>query len=140
MDQVFLKQNEGWNAEPNAPYPKVEVKGSSLELEFLANPYRFKEYSDGEKIVLTFDNCLRYRLGSTNDEGWYRGQCRFSKLAPEWGEFYEIKGATWDDKLSDWIDVGKNVGQQPRHFLFYFRDETFECKASNWSMQRIKGN
>ena len=45
-------------------------------------------------------------IGPTGDEGWFRGQCRFSKLAPAWGEFYEIQGDLLLDKLDDeWIEV-----------------------------------
>jgi hypothetical protein len=35
-------------------------------------------------------------LGRTNDEGWYLGQCRFSKVAPTWGEFYHVQA------ISNW--------------------------------------
>ncbi len=62
------------------------------------------------------------------------GQCRFSREAPAWGEFYEVLG---DRKLeqcpSDWQRVGES--REPgRHFLFYLRDGTFECEADDWTL------
>jgi hypothetical protein len=52
------------------------------------------------------------------------------------GEFYEIIG---DDPLKsaplDWMRTVAG-GWDGRHFLFYLRDETFECIADEWSLQR----
>jgi hypothetical protein len=131
---AFSKLNDGWNAEPNAPHPQVWVDGVDLVLSFEMNPWQFPEYNEGDTGALRFRRCSRYRLGSTNDEGWYRGQCRFSGIAPEWGEFYEVKG---DLRLlecpKDWVQVGPSSSQS-RHFLFYFRSDTFECDAEDWSL------
>lgn len=136
----FRKLNEGWNAEPNAPNPRVAISGRDLLLRFLLNPYRFKSFAEDDEGVLRFENCVRYRLGATNDEGWYRGQCRYSKLAPEWGEFYEIVGP--DPQLvdpTDWKLAG-GVSTSSRHFLFYFRDGTFECVAADWIFEPVPEN
>jgi hypothetical protein len=128
MSVTFIRLNDGWNAEPNAPEPRVTVDGSDVLLRFLLNPFLYKSFEEGDEAVLRFVGAERYRLGSTNDEGWYRGRCRFSKLAPAWGEFYEVSG---DTELrmapTDWKMVGPPEGG--RHFLFYLRDETFECVA-----------
>jgi len=83
---------------------------------------------------------MQYRLGPTNDEGWYLGQCRYSGSAPSWGEFYELNG---DDPLldrpSDWIKTNSSPSSN-RHFLFYFRDGTFECIAADWSYDSATQN
>ena len=132
---TFHQLNHGWNAEPNAPEPKVEVKAGDVVVTFLLNPFKFPQFSPDDFGRIQFLLCHRYRLGPTNDEGWYRGQCRFSNLAPRWGEFYEVRG---DLRLSDcsdgWVNVGRNMGPA-RHFLFYFRDETFECDAADWRFE-----
>ena len=87
-------------------------------LSFLANPFRFPRFAEEQRLRLRFKNARRYRLGSTNDEGWYRGQCRFSGEAPAWGQFYEVSG---DLKLerspNDWHIVGE-ARPPGRHFLF----------------------
>jgi hypothetical protein len=130
MKPHFLQLNVGWNAEPNAPDPQVEVLGKDILLRFHVNPFQFKEFEEDEIGFLRFLNCVRFRLGPTNDDGWYQGQCRFSKVAPEWGEFYEITG---DDTSTigptDWHPVSTTSTGELRHFLFYFRDNTFECVA-----------
>src|SRR5882724_4476120 len=148
MTTTFTKLNEGWNAEPNGHNPHISVEGSDLVFEFLLNDLQYPEYKNAEKGILRFRDCWRYRLGQTNDEGWHRGQCRFSRLAPKWGEFYEVHGDLLLNTASnprafhvrgiqltpfslDWITVGKQ-GESSRHFLFYLRDQTFECDASAW--------
>lgn len=135
MATQFKKLNEGWNAEPNTPEPAVQVHDGDLVLTFLANPFQFPRFAEGQRLCLRFKNARRYRLGSTNDEGWYTGQCRFSGDAPQWGEFYEISGDLKLDQCpNDW-HVIRAVGRPGRHFLFYFRDETFECEADDWILE-----
>ena len=150
MTTTFTKLNNGWNAAPNGDDPHVSIEGTDLVFEFLLNELQYPEYKKAEKGILRFHGCWRYRLSETNDEGWYRGQCRFSRLAPEWGYFYEVHGdllldaapnpeAFYDvqrkvhfDTFSlDWITIGKQ-GVSSHHFLFYLRDQTFECDASAW--------
>ena len=127
---TFLKLNQGWNAEPNAPAPVVSVDGNDVILRFYLNAFRYPDFSEEEFGYLRFVTCERYRLGSTNDEGWYRGQCRFGKLAPEWGEFYQISGNfSGVAEATDWHLLSTTLSSKLRHFLFYFRDNTFECLA-----------
>jgi hypothetical protein len=126
----FVQLNDGWNAEPNAPAPVAFRSGDAVILEFDLNAFRFKSFTEGDRGRLVFRRCWRYRLGSTNDEGWYLGQCRFSKIAPAWGQFYEVDG---DLKLesapNDWMAIGPEPRAPAKHFLFYLRDQTFECDA-----------
>lgn len=130
MSTRFVKLNDGWNAEPNAPTPAVSRSNNDVVLEFLLDPYQFKQFSRGDRGQLVFRNCWRYRLGGTNDEGWYRGQCRFSEVAPEWGEFYEVQGDLKLESLpDDWVVLGPEPQVPAKHFLSYLRDETFECDA-----------
>lgn len=130
----FRQLNHGWNAEPNAPYPQLSVVGTSLLLSFDMNPYIFPEFSEDDRGTLEFSECVRYRLGATNDEGWYRGQCRFSKLAPDWGEFYEVSGdLRLDSSPGDWQQLGI-ITDAHVHYLFYLRDKTFECDALGWTL------
>ncbi|BCA59261.1 hypothetical protein [Sphingomonas sp. HMP6] len=134
-DRTFLQLNGSWNADPNDPAPEVREDGSKLSLQFGLNHSAYEATTD-EKGLLAFGGCSEWRLGSTNDEGWYRGQCRYSGIAPAWGEFYEIVGADplahapTDWKVTNRVDAGK------RHFLFYLRDETFECFADEWAFSR----
>ena len=129
MKPRFHQLNDGWNAEPYVPSPVIEIEAQDLILRFLVNAFQFPEFEEGEMGALRFVRCERYRLGPTDDDGWYSGQCRFSKLAPEWGEFYIVKGdAGLLDAPQDWQPLAPTSGSG-RHFLFYFRDNTFECIA-----------
>lgn len=135
----FLQLNVGWNAEPNVPEPRVAPRGRDIQLDFELGAPAEGPFDEGERGMLRFVDCSRYRLGSTNDEGWYRGQCRYSTIAPRWGEFYELVG---DDPLKDqppdWRAAGGSGTR--RHFLFYFRDETFECFAEDWLIEPDHAN
>jgi hypothetical protein len=135
METTFTQLNHGWNAQPNAPFPEVRVDGDTVTLEFSANPYQYPSFTDGQRLRLVFRRVWRYGLSSVNDEGWYMGQCRFSGIAPAWGEFYEVSG---DLRLEECKIEWKNVTQEPgadyRHYLFYLRDGTFECDAISWEL------
>ena len=141
MVAAFIRLNEGWNAEPNAPNENVRIDGNDLILQFRLNPFQFEGFDENDNGILRFTNCSRFRLGVTNDEGWYRGECRFSRLAPSWGEFY----AVLNDPSSiagpdDWVEMPLSILQSGTHFLFYFRDRTFECVAENCAIEPNREN
>lgn len=130
MKPGFCRLNENWNAEPNGPNPSIAVDGEGVVLSFFLNPFLYPDFQEEDRGFLRFVQCERYRLGPTNDEGWYSGQCRFSGLAPAWGEFYLVEGdAALLEAPKDWKFVAPHSGVG-RHFLFYFRDSTFECVAA----------
>lgn len=140
MDTSFVKLNFEWNADPNVPEPSVRVEGWDVLVKFYVNPYLFSEFSEQEIGILRFANCQKFRLGSPNDHGWYLGQCRFSKLAPEWGEFYAVAGnPELLDAPADWQNL-QSDSHSGNHFLFYFRDETFECVAERCSIEPVADN
>ena len=138
MTTTFKKLTLDWNAEPNSPMPKVAVWDHDIVLSFYMNAFVYERFGKEDIGHLRFRNCWRYRLGPTNDEGWFRGQCRFTGIAPEWGEFYEVDG---DLRLEacpkDWIEVGFRDSAQ-KHFLFYLCDETFECDAESWTLSILR--
>lgn len=134
-DVTFIHLNPDWNAEPNAPDSRVRVVGDKVELSFDLNPWAYTA-EEGERATLLFSVVSKWRLGSTNDEGWYRGQCRYSSIAPAWGEFYELTGNdALRDRPYDWHFINR-PSEDSRHFLFYLRDNTFECLAKEWSLRR----
>jgi hypothetical protein len=133
METRFVQLNHGWNAEPNAPFPEAHVDGHSVVLEFVANSFQFKDFVHGQKIQLLFHDAWRYGFSSVNDEGWYLGQCRFSGVAPEWGEFYEVSGDLRENVCPvDWQHLAGGPSSNLHRYLFYFRDATFECDAASW--------
>jgi hypothetical protein len=141
MKPRLIQLNHGWNAEPNAPEECAQVQGDDVLLRFYVNPFRFREFAEDEVGALRFVNCSRFRLGPTNDEGWYLGQCRFSGLAPAWGKFYAILGdRDSTEGPNDWVMVPHSVAQSGTHFLFYFRDRTFECVAKSCVVEPTEQN
>jgi len=138
--QIFHQLNAGWNADPNVPGPKVTRAGHDVLLAFWLNTRQFQNFKPSERGVLRFLDCERYTVTDINDHGWYLGQCRYSNIAPDWGEFYEIVGKDpLRDQAPGWVDVGGKPNGA-RHFLFYFRDETFECFARNWTIEAAEAN
>lgn len=136
----FIKLNNNWDAEPNAPMPKIAVNNTSsmTTLSFYLNWQIHADVREDDKGVLEFNNCFLYRLEPTNDEGFYRGKCRFSKTGIKWGDFYQVIDSNWRndfpndkkvvaDNLENYIDL--------KHYLFYFRDETFECIADSYKFR-----
>jgi hypothetical protein len=113
------------------------LSGDELILDFGLNFQLHPEIEEDSRGAIRFARVSRYRLGATNDEGWFRGQCRFSRVAPSWGEFYEVEGELMlDDPRIEWREV-REPSARSRHFLFYFRDETFECDADDWIYEGV---
>ena len=141
MVASWVQLNQELNADPNAPDESVRVSGEDILLQFRMNAFQFKDFSKGEKGVLCFRACSRFRLGETNDEGWYRGQCRFFASAPSWGEFYAIIGdPSSANGPNDWVVMNHPVTLNRTHFLFYFCDSTFECVAERCVVEPIPDN
>ena len=46
-----------------------------------------------------------------------------------------MTGDLLDGGVKDWVLVKRARPESSRHFLFYFKDETFECDADGWSFR-----
>lgn len=138
----FEKLNNKWGAEPNAPDPSMIIEEDKLILRFYLNAFIYSDYEEEDIGSLEFDNCYMYRLGATNDEGFYKGQCRFSDSGIKWGEFYLLEDSGGEGSFpSDSIYNNKYIDKKRlKHYLFYFRDETFECMASDYTFKVLKAN
>jgi hypothetical protein len=135
MSTLFKQLNPDWNAEPSEPCPRYSEIEENLLVAFYMNPYQFPAFREGDVGYLRFENCWRYRRGTITHEDWSRGECRFSKLAPAWGEFYEVSGDLVLQRCpNDWLEVGPRRDGQ-KHFLFYFRDEELEVDADSWTLE-----
>lgn len=134
IELSFRHLNPDWNAEPNAPNVELTVDGNTVQLTFLLNPWAYGA-GEGEMGTLRFVGCSRWRWDATNDHAWFAGKSRYSNQAPKWGEFYEVIG---DDRAINELDWELLSPDSPssRHFLFYFRDETIEFVARDWSLTR----
>lgn len=133
-DLSFQHLNTDWNAEPNAPHVELTVEGKVLRLSFVLNPWAYNA-KQGDVGTLEFSDCYRWRWDATNDHAWFSGKGLYSGKAPKWGEFYEVTEEGLDANEGDW-EVLSPDNSDARHFLFYFRDETIEIIARDWSFAR----
>ena len=135
---IFEQLNENWNADPNDPEVEISVVGNDVIVEFFLNAYQFEAFNEGDKAVLTFRDCLQYRYGSPNDEGFYdHDQSRYKSFGVKWGEFYVIHDSDWKSNFPDSISVSEQPLGELKHYLFYFRDGTFECIAKDYELKKI---
>ncbi len=127
--------NKNWNADPNSPMPEVSRMEDGVSLSFYLNAYLYDHIDEEAKGAIEFYNVHKYRLGPTNDEGYYRGQFRYTNKQLPWGEFYELTNSQWQkDFPNDEVMVDDSMNKKKlRHFLFFFKDETFECLANDYS-------
>lgn len=132
---TFERLNLDWNAEPNDPEVKIHVCGNDVILEFYLNPFQYKQFSEDDRAKITFHNCYQYRYGYPNDDGFYSyNQSRFKKYGVKWGEFYLVHNSNWKDEFPEPIIVGR-YADNTNHYLFYFRDGTFECIAKSYNIE-----
>ena len=136
----FLRLNENWNAEPNAPNPHIEITRSTLKLSFYLNPFLYSQFREGDIGILEFHNCFQYRAGVPSDEGFYvYKQSRYKQYGVEWGHFYIVNNSDWEINFPDALIVDSRIPVGIlKHYLFYFRDETVEVVAENYRFRIIK--
>ncbi len=137
----FIQLNDGWNAEPNAPDVNIQIQDNNVMVSFYLNAFVFEEFEEDDKGILSFHDCIQYRYGSPNDEGFYFfGQSRFKDFDVKWGEFYEVKDSDWKTNFPDAIKIRNHFdnSKEFKHFLFYFKDGTFECIASGYNLELLK--
>lgn len=134
---TFERLNVDWNAEPNAPNVKIDVHKHDVVLEFYLNPFEYDNFSEGDKAKIAFRNCFQYRFGFPSDEGFYiYNQSRFKKYGVNWGEFYLVHNSDWKEDFPNPLVVG-GQGENMKHYLFYFKDDTFECIAEKYDIEFI---
>jgi len=128
----YIQISNDWNADPVEPKINLEIDGSNLIMEMYLNHYVFEEFEEGDKVKIVFSNCSEYSLNKCNDEGYYYGQYRTNPNELPWGEFYEIKNG-FDTNFPEPVIKITTDNKGKRHFIFFFKDETFECLAANYT-------
>ena len=125
-----------WNAEPNAPEVLLSVNGNTIILDFYVNYFLFHKFKEDAKAIITFKNCHKYSFNSMNDEGYYQGHYRYKYTDLPWGEFYKLN-SNWQIDFPDEHIVLSPVADliNLNHYLFFFRDNTFECVAESYSIK-----
>lgn len=132
----YIKLNNNWGAEPNVPEVQLKIEGNTIFLEFFLN---YEHTEEDDKGVLKFRNCHKYSFNSMNDEGYYLGQYRYKYTELPWGEFYKIETNWESDFPESSIELKELLNKDSlSHFIFFFRDNTFECVAENYEFSILK--
>ena len=131
----FIQLNHNWNKDPVEPPISIEIDGAVLKLSFYMNTLLYQGFDENDVGVLEFHNCFQYRLGKPNDEGFFiYGESRYARFGVKWGEFYLVQDSDWETSFPEPIFVEKNLNVETlNHYLFYFKDETFECIAEDFN-------
>lgn len=134
----FTKVTIDWNAEPNAPETIINVEGDTVTLEFYLNYFVHDQFKEGDRGRITFSNCHKYYFGGPNDEGYVMGQHRYSDAELPFGQLYVLK----TDWKTDFPVNSKilNVNIEPKelhHFIFFLKERTFECVATDYRFERV---
>lgn len=128
-----------WNADPNDPQVHLSVDSTSVTMTFYLNTFQFENFKEGDKAQVTFHNCHKYSFNSMNDEGYYMGQYRYNYKELPWGEFYKLD-TNWRNDFPALHTVLNNNADPTKqnHYIFFFKDNTFECVAENFTIEFIE--
>lgn len=135
----FVKISDNWNADPVSPEVNLQIVEEDLVMDVFLNYFAFDNYSKGDKAKIVFINCSKYSLNTNNDEGYYLGQYRTNPSELPWGEFYEIKGGLNSSFPEPVVELSNDLNNK-RHFIFFFKDETFECLANDYKIEFNNSN
>jgi hypothetical protein len=134
-----IRLNTNWNAEPNAPRVKIFIDNNTITLEFFLNYFTYKEFKEGDRCRLRFKNCHKYSFNGMNDEGYYREQYRYKYTELPWGEFYKLE-TDWQTDFPTEHSILSNLinPNELNHYIFFFKDNTFECVAESYETEFIE--
>lgn len=134
----FEKIDLSFEPEPNTAMPKVEVLENGIVLSFPTESF------DGK---LFFEDCLIYRVGDPNDEGFYLFgadsryvnnsiYCKRNFPDLEFDAFYVVEGVNWKDNLlgkgTQILDPSYSDKNAYIHYLFFMKEGTVECVAKSY--------
>lgn len=128
----FIQLNSNWNADPNDDKLSIVKYKNNLFLSFTLNAFQFPRFKEGDYGYLLFTNVSKYRLGKPNDEAFYRRQFRYNSSHLNWGEFYEVIDGDGFEQSEDIVILSESDVSMTRHFIFFFKDYTFECYARDY--------
>jgi hypothetical protein len=71
-----------------------------------------------------------------NDEGYILGQYRYKDIDLPWGEFYQLFSSWETDFPLRCSTLVKTTDKTSlNHYIFFFKDNTFECVAKNFILE-----
>ncbi len=150
MSLEFEKLNKNYAPDPNITVPSGVMDGDNLTLTFPLNYFIYKQFKDGDQGKIIFKDCLMYRIGSPNDEGFFidpknpgrmKNNSRwnytdFPEL--EFHNFYIVKNSDWQTSFGPDVIVNKQLKDKIKdpenlnHYLCFMKEGTFECIARSY--------
>lgn len=129
------KLNKNWSAEPSVPPETIKQTDDGIEVNFVLNSLPYEYIEDGEKGKLEFYDVFAYRKAASNSEEISKRKIPLKVDQIPLGDFYELLDSKWKtdfptDKII--VDETKKTSKH-RHFIFFLKDATFECLASDFS-------
>jgi hypothetical protein len=131
----------------NGAEPVVTEKNGSIEVTYVTDK-KDEPGINGPKHTVNFKECLMYRVGDPNDEGFYgggqphiRNSTKYNKTdfpSLEFYELYEVIGSDWQQsQLGEGTVILSNDYQSKepneyKHYLWFMRDGSFECVAKGF--------
>lgn len=129
------KLNKNWSAEPSFPLETITRTDDGIEVNFELNSLPYEYIEEGEKGKIEFYEVYAYRKAAPNLEEISKRKIPLKVDQIPFGDFYELLDSKWKtDFPSDKIIVDETKKTSKlRHFLFFLKDTTFECLASDYS-------
>lgn len=129
------KLNKNWSSEPSIPLESIERTDDGIEVNFVLNSLPYEYIEEGEKGKLEFYNVYAYRKAASNSEEISKRKIPLKVDQIPLGDFYELLDSKWKtdfptDKII--VDETKKTSKL-RHFIFFLKDATFECLASDYN-------
>ena len=109
-----------WNADPNSPGVELVIGGTSVIIDFFVNYFIYDNFNEGDKAKITFFHC----------------QYRYKYTDLPWGQFYKLNTDWETDFPVGQITLNETVDKRKlHHYIFFFKDNTFECVAENYQLE-----
>jgi len=140
---TFEKQDLPFEPEPNIALPVATVDGTDVIVSFDVKGPDWPQ--DRAKREVVFKDCVIYRIGDPNDEGFHlpdkNNSSNFSKgnfPELEFNSLYRVKGMDWKNSLlgnGTVVTDGKFESKDGlAHYLFLMKEGSFECVAKGFEV------
>lgn len=130
-----IQLNKNWKSDSNAPKENIIQNENGIEVEFLLDSFNYEHIDQGEKGKIEFYEVYAYRNVSSIAEEISKRKIPIKVDQIPLGDLYELLDSKWktdfpEDKII--VDESKKTSKL-RHFLFFLKDTTIECLASDYS-------
>lgn len=149
MNLKFKKFNTYYAPDPDLADPVPRVDGDRVVLNFQLNHYLYKQFERDAWGKITFNDCLMYRVGSPNDEGFFinpKNPDRYNDSRwnytdfpeLEFSNFYIVENSDWRQNFGPDSIINKEIQskitdlENLNHYLLFMKEGTFECIARNY--------